>query len=383
MLSSLSILFLATTAVSIILYCIGFWAALRHTSKRQRSAADHELPPVTLIKPIKGIEEELEENLRSVFEQDYPAAVQLVFSSTESDDPGIALAKKVASRYPNADIAFVLSDASFGLNPKVTNMQGALAPARYDTVLQSDANVRFKPGFLKRLVSEFVTEQASLLSCLVGGVGEKSAFAALENLHLTAYIGPAMCGALKMANTTVVVCKTMIFRRSELESLGGFNLVKDLLLEDFVLGEIYRAAGKKIVLSSTVVENVNVHTPLKSFFKRHSRWLKMTAVISKFGLFGQLITNPLPFALLAWITGGFTPQLALVVVALVILKTFSDAYVVKRMRGYGMRPLYWWLSPVRDLLLASIWIYASFSRTTEWRGKRFRLGPRTRIYPLA
>jgi ceramide glucosyltransferase len=373
-------LFLAVAAFSVVLYVIVVWAAWRYTSKRQKTVSQQKLPPLTLIKPVKGLEQELEDNLRSFFEQEYPAPVQLVFSSTEPDDPAIDLAKRLATEYPKTDAAFTESDPAFGLNPKVANMQGALALARYDTVLQTDANMRFTPGFLKRLASEFVSEKASLLGCLVGGVGERSAWAALENLQLTAYLGPAMCGA-QMVGTTCVVCKTMLFRRSELEQLGGFALVKDLLCEDHVLGQTYCEAGKKVVLSPLMAENVNVRIPLKSFFKRHARWLKMTAVISTRGYLGQLLLNPLPFALIGWAISGFKWPLFVAIVALISLKTLADALLVKRMRGHGMRAVYWCLSPVRDLAAAAIWVYALFSRSTEWRGKRFKLGPRTRILP--
>jgi ceramide glucosyltransferase len=373
-------LFLGVAAFAVGLYAVDVYATWQHTKKRQKTFGHLELPPLTLIKPVKGLEQELAENLRSFFEQEYPAPVQIVFSSTEPDDPAIDLAKRLATEYPKTDVAFTVSDPAFGLNPKVANMQGALALARYDTVLQTDANMRFKPGFLKRLVSEFVGEEASLLGCLVGGVGERTAWAALENLQLTAYLGPAMCGS-KLVGTTCIVCKTMLFRRSELEQLGGFALVKDLLCEDHVLGQTYCEAGKKVVLSPLMAENINVRMPLKSFFKRHARWLKMTAIIHKGGFVGQLLLNPLPFALLAWVTSGFKWPLFILVAVFVLLKTLADALLVKRMRGHGMRPVYWCLSPVRDLAAAAIWLYALFSRTTEWRGKHFRLGPKTRILP--
>jgi ceramide glucosyltransferase len=191
-----------------------------------------------------------------------------------------------------------------------------------------------------------------------------------------------MCFALRIAHTTCVVCKTMLFRRSELEEVGGFALVKDLLSEDHVLGQAYERAGKKVVISASVVENVNVRAPLKNFLKRHARWLKMTVTVSKAGFFAYPLTNPLLFALLSWATSGFEPRLLGMVGALIAFKTLVDVYLIKRIRGHALSPAYWWLSPVRDLLVTAIWAYASVSRTTEWRGKRFRLGSNTQIYPV-
>jgi ceramide glucosyltransferase len=381
-LPQLYVILLAGAAFSLLSYLVGVWASWRHTAQPLLVENDDELPALTLIKPIKGCEEELEENLRSFFEQRYPAPWQIIFSSTDPDDPGMDLARKVASQYPQVESVFTLADPTFGLNPKVANMQGALVRARYDTVLQTDANVRIKPGFLVRLAGEFIAERASLLSCPVAGVGERNANAALENLHLTAFIAPAVCFALRVANTACVICKTMLFRRSELEEIGGFSLVKDILSEDHILGKAYIKAGKKVVISPLVIDNVNIRSPLKSFFKRHARWLKMTAVISKPGFVAYPLTNPLLFTLLAWIASGFIPTILYIIGALLIFKTGCDAYLVKRMRGYPLSPRYYWLSPLRDLLVMAIWVYASVSRNTEWRGKRFHIGANTKIYPI-
>ncbi|MBN1654134.1 MAG: glycosyltransferase [Deltaproteobacteria bacterium] len=381
MLPIISAVFLSCAAVSFTVYFVGVWAAFRHTARTPTPETALSLPPITLLKPIKGLEEELEENLISFFEQKYPAEIQFVFASTEKDDPGIVLARRLASRYPNLDVAFVLSDPAFGLNPKVSNLRGALKAARHDTVLQSDANVRVRSGFLQSLAEEFALNKASLLGCLVVGVGERSIGAALENLHLTGFIGPSLCAVQRVADTTCVVGKAMIFRKSELEQLGGLAAVKDVLLEDFILGEIYRRAGKTVALSNQIVENVNIRTSVAQFLSRHSRWLKMTAVVSKSGMLAQLFSNPLLFVLLAWLSSGFDLQLLLLLATVILIKLLADAALVRRMRGFAMRGFEQWLSPIRDTLIGMIWLYALFSRTVRWRGKELRIRSGSEIVP--
>ena len=336
---------------------------------------------MTLLKPFKGMEDELGENLQSFFEQRYPAPVQIVFASTEADDPALVLARELAAKYPEADTAFVKADPGYGLNPKVCNLKGALEAAKHDTIVQSDANVRFRPGFLRQLLGEFTAEQASLQGCLVVGSGERSLGSALENLQLSAFIAPAMCAALEIGKTTAIVGKTAVYRRSEFAELGGTEIIKDVLLEDFVLGEAYRRAGKKLLLSRLAANNVNVTTTLRAFISRHTRWLIMAAVVSKPALIAQLFSNPLVLSLAAWTAGGFDPQLLGPLLGIAVFKTAVDAWAVRFMRGHGMRLVHALLSPVRDFLHLAIWGYAAFTRTTEWRGRRFRLGPDTRILP--
>ncbi len=377
-----SMVLLACAAIALVVHLLGMWSAWRHVSRPRPDVPDENLPPVTLLKPLKGREDELEENLRSFFEQQYPAPVQIVFASTEADDPSLALAREVAAGYPDADTAFVQADPGYGLNPKVCNLKGALEATKHDTIVQSDANVRFRPGFLRELLGEFTAEEASLQGCLVVGSGERSLGAALENLQLSAFIAPAMCAALEIGKTTAIVGKTEIYRRSEFERLGGMEIIKDVLLEDFVLGETYRKAGKKLLLSRLATNNVNATTSLGAFFSRHTRWLIMAAVVSKPALVAQLFSNPLILSLAAWAAGGFDPRLLGPPLGVVVFKTAVDAWAVRFMRGHGMKLAHCLLSPVRDFLHLAIWIYSAFTRTTEWRGRRFRLGPDTRIIPL-
>jgi ceramide glucosyltransferase len=375
MFSTVVAVLLAMTGVGLLMHRIGMWAVWRYTA-RQRQPFDYRgmLPPVTLLKPIKGSEEGLEQNLRSFYEQDYPAARQVVFASTDPADPGIAVARAVAAQYPAVETAVVVAREDFGRNPKVANMHGALQRARYEHVLQSDANVRLPAGYLRRLVARMETEQASLIGSLVVGVGERSPGAVLENLQLTAFTAPGLCMAKELAGVSCVLGKSMLFRRTELECLGGLARVKDMLAEDFVLAQLYEQSGQRVVLSIEAVHNVNVGTSVRQFAMRHSRWLKMRAVVSAPGFIADLASNPLPFAVAACVASGFETMLLSLVAIVYAYKCFWDARLLRLLRGHGLGFAQLWATPARDLMLAGIWCYALCSRTTEWRGRRLRLG---------
>lgn len=365
---------IASSAVALTLYCIGIWAARRHTSRRSAVVDPRLLPSVTLLKPIKGLEEELEENLRSFFRLSYPAPIQIVFAATDADDVGLQVARRVSREFPEVATRFVIADPDFGLNPKVANLQGAIQAAMYDWVLQTDGNVRVEPDFLTRLMSETIVNDADLTTSIVVGEGEQSFAAVLDNLQLTAFTGPAVCIAQQVAGITCVIGKSMLLRRSDLRELGGLSVVKDVLAEDFVLGETYQRAGKRVLLSNVRARNINVHSSVERFLSRHTRWLKMRAVVSVPGFIADLLANPVPFALTASVMSGFDLRVVVGTFLLVAFKTLADAWLVKRMRGTAMRWQHSLVSPVRDLLLAGAWFYSLFSRTTEWRGQRFRLG---------
>jgi len=375
MFSTSAALLLALTGVALLLHRIGMWATFRYAKRVHAPLPEQTLPPITLLKPIKGTEDGLAENLRSFYAQDYPAPRQVVFTSTDSGDPGMAVARRVAAEYPHVQTEFVFARDDFGLNPKVSNMHGGLQRARHDLLLQSDANVRLSAGYLRRLVSLLVAERASLVGGLVVGVGERSVGAVLENLQLTAFTAPGVCMAKELAGVSCVLGKSMLFYRSELEALGGLQRVKDVLAEDFALAQLYEQHGRRVVLATESVANVNIETPLRQFFGRHSRWLKMRAVMSAPGFLGDLGSNPLPFALLALAVSGFDPRLVPVALLVYVYKCAWDARLLKLLRGHGLGLAQLWATPARDLALCAIWIYALFSRTTYWRGRRLRLGP--------
>jgi ceramide glucosyltransferase len=382
---------LALAAVALVFHLVGMFAALRFLGRGERAAVGAgagaglhaelpgPLPPVTLLKPLKGLEDGLEANLSSFYEQRYPGELQVVFASTEPDDPALRVARAVAARHPAIATDFVRSRDDYGLNPKVSNMRGALLAARHDLVLQSDANVRLPAGHLQRMVSQKIAQDASLLGSLVVGVGERTPAATLENLQLTAFTAPGLCIAKELVDITCVLGKAMLFSRRELESLGGIAAVKDVLAEDFVMCQLYQAAGKRLVLSPEPVANVNAGTRWPQFFARHSRWMKMRVVASLPGYFADLGGNPLPFALAAWLASGCDRRVLPLLLFVYAYKCAWDARLLVRLRGHGLGWTQLWATPARDLALTAVWAYALFSRTTVWRGKKLRLSSGTRL----
>ncbi|MEM7606863.1 MAG: glycosyltransferase [Myxococcota bacterium] len=338
------------------------------------------LVPVSLLKPLKGLEDGLEANLRSFFELDYGAPFELVFCCADPDDPALALARELATQY-EAPVRFVITDERFGLNPKVANLAGALPHARYDLIHQSDANVRVEPDYLTNIVGELRGAGASMLSSVVVGRGEETFGAALENLQLSAYIGPATCLALK-ANIVCVCGKSMLFYRSELEEdFGGLASVKDVLCEDFVLGERYKAAGRTVCLSATTVSNVNVDCGAERFLERHGRWLKMRATLHVPGFLVDLLANPIALALLGLIVSGFHAYGGMAFLAICVAKTLLDRRLVASLRQ-PMAPRFVWLTLAKDLLLLPLWIQAVFSRRVTWRGRPLHFRRHTELLPL-
>ncbi|MBW2461988.1 MAG: glycosyltransferase [Deltaproteobacteria bacterium] len=373
---------LAAAAGALLFVVVALGCTRKHVRLARPLAAAGDLPAISLLKPLKGVEEGLVANLESVFAQTYAGPKEIVFSATDANDKGLMVAREVATRHPEWDVQFVQSDPNFGLNPKVANLAGAKAAARYDLILQSDGNVRLRPDYVERVVGEMQTTGASLLTSMVVGTGERSVGAALENLQLTCFITPAMATALHLAGISCVVGKSMLFRASELDAAGGLESVRDVLAEDFVLGRAYQALGKEVLLSATTIENVNEDINPSQFLGRHSRWLKMRAVIHVGGFVGDLAANPNALAALAFVASGFAPLFGLFWAAIAVTKTVADAYSLRLLRpDHPMKLRYLVLAPIKDTLMGAVWAYSMFSRSVEWRGVKLRFGKDSRLRP--
>lgn len=372
---------LAVAVGALLLFGVGLLATWRHTRRTPKRASEG-LPPVSMVKPLKGLEDELEANLESFFAQDYPAPFEIVIATSDPDDEALVVARAVAARHPEIPVRFVRSDETFGLNPKVANLVAAVEAARYDLVHQSDGNVRVPSDYLRKIVGEYVAADASVLTSVVVGVGERSWGAAMENIQLSGFIAPAMCLALEAANITCVCGKSMLLRKSELDrELGGLASVRDVLCEDFVLGERYKALGKVVLLSPTPVHNVNVSCGPDRFFARHSRWLKMRITLHLPGFVADLGSNPVALAALATLASGFDATVASVSGLIVVAKATADHTAIRLVR----QPIplrYAWLATVKDLALFPLWVNAIFSRTVVWRGRRLRFGKNTQLVPI-
>jgi ceramide glucosyltransferase len=342
------------------------------------------LPGVSVLKPLKGVDDQLEANLRSLAEQAYTGRFEIVLGAADVDDPALDVALRVRRAFPHVNIKLVAGREGEGLNPKVRLLEVLSDVAVHDLILVSDSNVRVTPTYLEALVGEMQDPRVGLVSSVLAGDGEQTIAAGLENLHLNSFVAGAVCGADILAGHPCVVGKSMLLRRSDLEALGGWALVRDVLGEDYVLGVTFRRAGHHVALSPHVVRTVNVGWGLSRFVSRHLRWGQLRRWISPKAYCFEPLLNPVPPALafvamqMGW---GELGPLSGVALAGVALKLLSDAVLAYRLRGRWPHLLDLLLVPAKDALVSALWGIAWIKRDVNWRGNRVRIGRGSQLRP--
>ncbi len=339
-----------------------------------------EPPPVSILKPLRGLDDNLFDNLESFCFQDYPE-YEIIFALQDHNDPACKVVKKIRDKHPDKNISIIIERCTRGLNPKVNNLIPAYRSARYDTILISDSNVMVGKEYLKETARHLQDPDVGLVTNLIRGAGGRSLGSLFENLHLNSFIMGSICFLDKFMDMPCVVGKSMLMRKKDLEAIGGFGAFKDVLAEDFIIGREMQRAGKKVVVSGCLINNVNQYWSLKRFLDRHIRWGKLRWKIGGIQYLSELVGNPVLMAFVPLLLLGPSRATILLASLASVIKILGDSYLGKK-TGSDLSSVYYFLAPLKDLLVGIIWVVPIISNTVVWRGNRYRIMKDSQLAPV-
>ncbi len=369
------ILFLSLAISISLLHLFASAIIMNHKIKMSFISSDSKSkvvsPFITILKPLKGIDDALEENLRSFFHLDYPN-YEIIFGLDSYDDPALGIVRKLQTEYKLVKSKLVVSDNAIGLNPKVNNMNNMYPLVEGDFIFINDSNTRVDSNFLDKLISEFDEENIGLVTATIRGVGAKNLTSIWENLHLNTFVAPNVFIAKRFANISIVIGKSILIPRKILEEIGGFDVLKNYLAEDFLLGVKVKELGYEIKTSLTMVDNVNERISFKRFLNRHSRWAKMRRNIHIEHYLLEWCSNPIFASLLLM---GYLHNLDGIIIftTLTAVKISHDYFIMKLM-GSDFKWYNIFAVPFKDMAIAVIWFTPFFSYKVKWRDNKIKIG---------
>jgi ceramide glucosyltransferase len=331
--------------------------------------------PVTVLKPLCGADDSLRANLETFFRQDHPA-YEVVFGVADADDPAAAVARAVMAAHTEVPARLVVHDGRRGLNPKIANLRGMLEAGAHDLCIISDSNVAVGPGYLGSMTAA-LTGRAGLVVSLFAGAGERSFGATLEGLHLTGTVAGQLAASELVAGSAFAVGKSLLFRRSVLESLGGMESLASVLAEDYVMGRMFTEAGYEVRLAHEVVRNVTVRQTTWAFVRRLARWGLMRSRLKPLAYPFEPLLVPVAVAALAWAL-GVDATIAFAWAATLTLLRDSVSWLLLRGRAGLLRAVP--LGLAKDLLVVAAWAAAPWKRHVSWRGHRLRVSAGSRLF---
>jgi ceramide glucosyltransferase len=372
-------------------YLLCVWGAsafLRTRRTAGNPVAAQPLPPLSLLKPLKGADPDIYESLRSHCLQDYPE-YEIIFGVSDPADPAIASVEQLRREFSGYPIHLITCAEKLGPNLKVSTLEQMARTARYDYLIVNDSDIRVEPDYLRRVMTPLVTqpipvgplatdpgkdERVGLVTCLYRGVSAPTFGSRLESLGISTDFCAGVLAAHQLeGGLHFGLGSTLVFRRADLNRIGGFQAIVDFLADDYELGRRIADLGLEVRLSGVVVETHLPAYDLRGFWTHQLRWARGVRDSRPGGYFGLLSTFGLMWALLNLVVSQAAPwswDLLGLVVLLRLAVALAVGHAVLRDRRL-LRDL--WLLPVRDLFAVAVWAASLVGHTVTWRGDRFVL----------
>jgi ceramide glucosyltransferase len=374
--------------VTSTVYSLMVAAGVRRFRRRADAGKPHTfLPPVSVLKPVHGDEPDLEQNLASFFEQDYPE-FEILFCARQSDDAGLEAARRVAARFPQVKTRILTCGEPPWPNARTFSLEIMRRAASYPILVASDSDVRVGRDYLASVVAPLSDPNVGMVTCLYRGVTRHGLWAQLEAMGMSVEMTAGVLVADMLEGMKFALGPSMVMRQSTVEKIGGFEQVAQYYADDFVLGNwTATKAGETVVLSSYIVEHHILNASFKKSMAHQQGWATSTRFSRPAGHVGEVLTYSVPFGLMGLAALGCMGHMALGLALLaftvldrVLLCLLVAGCVVKD--GSALRKA--WIYPLRDFMGFCFWIVSYFgSRKLRYRGDPYELLPEGRLRKLS
>jgi ceramide glucosyltransferase len=367
---------LASVALGSWVFCVLAVVAARSYRRQQVPGLQTDPPPLSVLKPLHGLDDGLEENLRSFFEQDYPE-FELLFAARSEADPGLNLARRLAGEYPRRPCRFFVTGEPTYPNAKVFSLEIMTEAAANEILVMADSDILAPPDLLRTLAAEFQNPRLGVATCPYRAVPGRSLWSRLEAIGMnTEFWGGVFTARLVERGVRFAVGPTAAARKQAIAGAGGWKRLGEYLAEDFALGQLAAASGWDVILSRAVVEHRIGSQEFKANMTHRLRWNRSTRRSRPAGYAGQLFTHPLPVAVAL---AAVEPALWWALIPAAGLRAWAACEVAVFILNDHLTRRNWWLVPVQDMISFLTWIAAFQGNTIEWRGSRYLVDRQGRL----
>lgn len=327
-------------------------------------------PPVSIFKPLCGMDEQLRENLESFCVQDYPR-YEVLMGFSDQNDGAMTVAQDVAGSFPET-ARVIIKEGMPGTNRKVANLIGLESESRFEFLALSDSDMRVGPNYLKTVMFEYLTHyRAGLVTCPYMVRHPASLGAALESLTIASDLFPAILVARRLEGITFGLGASLLLRKSVLHDIGGLHTVAEYLADDYRIGNLIYKKGYQIVLSSYVMDDMVGPMSLGDHVIHQLRWAATYRASRPKGYLAYGITHVFPWALIS--LSMSRPSMSALPAAALLLRSalalLVNQKVIHRVSWFRFLAFL----PLKDVISFGIWLAGLFSKTVSWRGRTYEV----------
>ena len=353
-------------------YTLCLWSARAFLRQGHKPLPDF-TPPLSILKPLRGVDPQMYESFRSHCVQDYPE-YEIIFGVSEAEDPAVEAVQRLMREFPQCRVQLVVCPQVLGNNRKTSNLVQMLARAKYGHIIINDSDIYVEPDYLRRVMAPFAQPQVGMVTCPYRGIATGTLGSRLESLGISTDFIAGVLAARQIENGIhFALGSTLAISRAALEAIGGLEPLVDYLADDFELGYRVSKAGLEVVLASVVVETHLPAYTFRGFFEHQLRWARSTRDSRRMGYLGLLLTFGLPWAMIAVaLAAGALWSWALLVAASA-LRVAVALQVGSGVVHDGAVARYLWLLPLRDLIAFWVWFASFADHKVHWRGEVFML----------
>jgi ceramide glucosyltransferase len=368
MIPSISDVVLAVAALPFIYYLIALfssWQFFRRTGPR--SAANRSFtPPVSNLKPIRGLDPDAYENFASFCQQDYPD-YELLFCVGDEDDPVVPVLQKLASDFPERRIRVLFGSGGRGSNDKVVKLARLVSEAQHEVVVISDSDVRVRPDYLRTVVAPLADPKVGAVTCFYAAIEDKTLTDSLQTIGMFSDFYAGILVARQLDGVKFALGPTIATTRTQLAGFGGYEAIDNRPADDLLVGRLIAEQGYEVELLPYTISTVADYGSLRDLFHKRLRWIVVMRHMRPWGHLGLLLTQGLPWSLAAI---AIHPSAG---VALGYLGTYLTLrFAMTSMVGiWGLKQNSLWkklgLIPVWDALAFLIWMTSFARNSIRWR----------------
>jgi ceramide glucosyltransferase len=359
--------FLAIAAIPFIYYLIALFSSWRYFAQRDETTEEAFTPPVSILKPIKGLDPGAYENLASFCRLDYPR-YEILFCVDADDEEVLSVLARLRADFPRRHIRVLHGSGRVATNDKVAKLARLTEEASYEFVVISDSDVRVRPDYLRQVIAPLRDTNVGATTCLYVPAEVGTWTDRLQTIGMMSDFYAGVLVDWQLEGIRFALGPSIATTRTRLNGFGGYAELENRPADDLLVGRLIAEQGYEIALLRYAIETVCDYNSFSELLHKRLRWIVVMRHMRVWGHLGLLLTQGLPLALLAMAIHP-SKLIAAAYLGTYIVLRCAMAWVIG-IRGLGQRSM--WkdmpLIPLWDAVAFALWLTSFTRNSIRWRG---------------